>query len=413
MNARVSPSFDRAIAFAQDLIRIPSMPGEEGDLTRRVQAEMESLGYDEVYTDELGSVVGVVRGGKGPSVMLSAHLDMVAAGDAAEWEYPPFDGVIAGGYLHGRGAMDIKGPLALQVHVAAALRGSVAGDIIVAHPVYEERGGWGMDHLVRAEGGLRPDVVIIGESTHGDIAIGHRGRSEVEIIGQGLAGHASAPDRARNALDLVPAILAGVHDLAARQESDDVLGPSSVVATGVDAVPASLNVIPDRVTITLDWRILPRDTAEQLLGRVRDALRPHLERLEAGGRWPGASGAVEVRMATEVQRTYTGVTEERLLLSPGFLMDSGHPVVAAAARAVGTRGGNGAPARVRPWTFATDGGWTCGVRGIPTIGFAPGEERYAHTNTERLELDEARWGYRSYLNLVPAVQAAVEPGSSD
>ena len=129
MNTSPSPSFDDAIAFAQDLIRIPSMPGEEGDLTRRVQAEMEALGYDEVYTDELGSVVGVVRGGKGPrpSVMLSAHLDMVAAGDAGEWEYPPFDGVIAGGYLHGRGAMDIKGPLALQVHVAAALRGRVAG----------------------------------------------------------------------------------------------------------------------------------------------------------------------------------------------------------------------------------------------------------------------------------------------
>ena len=411
MSASRGASFDGAIAFAQDLIRIPSLPGEEGDLTRRVEAEMEALAYDEVYTDELGSVVGVVKGsGGGASAMLSAHLDMVAAGDADEWEYPPFDGVIADGYLHGRGAMDIKGPLALQVHVAAALRGRVAGDIIVAHPVYEERGGWGMDRLVRAEGGLRPDVVIIGESTHGDIAIGHRGRSEVEIVGQGLAGHASAPDRARNALDLVPAILAGVHDLAARQEADDVLGRSSVVATGIDAVPASLNVIPDRVTITLDWRILPSDTEEALLARVRDALKPHLDRLEAG-HWPGASGAVEVRVATEVQRTYTGVSEERLLLSPGFLMDPDHPVVVAAARAVGTRGGNGGPARVRPWTFATDGGWTCGVRGIPTIGFAPGEERYAHTNTERLQLDEARWGYGKYLDLVPAVQAAVAAGS--
>ncbi|MYB99614.1 MAG: M20/M25/M40 family metallo-hydrolase, partial [Gemmatimonadetes bacterium] len=117
-------SFDGAIEFAQDLIRIPSLPGEEEELTRRVVAEMEALGYDEVRTDELGSVIGVVRGeGDGGSVMLSAHLDMVAAGDPAEWEYPPFDGVIAGGCLHGRGAMDIKGPLALQVHVAAALRG--------------------------------------------------------------------------------------------------------------------------------------------------------------------------------------------------------------------------------------------------------------------------------------------------
>ncbi len=399
------PSFDGAIAFAQDLIRIPSLPGEEENLAHRVVAEMEALGYDDAWTDELGSAVGVVRsdrgraaGGAGATVMLSAHLDMVAAGDPAEWEHPPFDGAIADGFLHGRGAMDIKGPLALQTHVAAALKGRAVGDVIVAHPVFEERGGWGMDHLTRPDGGLRPDAVIIGESTHGDIAIGHRGRCEVEIIAHGLAGHASAPERARNALDLVPAILAGVQDLAARQQSDDVLGAASVVATGIDAVPASLNVIPDRVTVTLDWRILPNDTAGTLVARVRDAIRPHLERMGAGG--------VEVRAATERQRAYTGIEEDRRLLSPGFLMSPDHPIVTAAAQAVGTRNGTDTPARVRPWTFATDGGWTCGVRGIPTIGFAPGEERHAHTNTERLSLDEARWGYERYLELVPAVQGA-------
>ena len=406
MNGPRAASFEGAIDFARDLIRIPSLPGEEGELARRVVAEMEALGYDEVGTDELGSVIGVVRGEGGGSVMLSAHLDMVAAGDPAEWEYPPFDGVVAGGYLHGRGAMDIKGPLALQVHAAAALRGGVGGDIIVAHPVFEERGGWGMDHLVRADGGLRPDVVIIGESTHGDIAIGHRGRAEVEIVAQGLAGHASAPDRARNALDLVPAILAGVRDLAARQGTDPVLGRSSVVATGIDAVPASLNVIPDRGTVTLDWRILPDDTEQSLLARVRESLRPHLERADRTT-WPGAGESVRVRTATEFQRAYTGVEERRRIFSPGFLLDAADPIVTAAARAVGTRDGNGGPARVRPWTFATDGGWTCGTRGIPTIGFAPGEERYAHTNTERLDLEEARWGYGRYLELVPAVQGAV------
>ncbi len=403
--ASKSASFEGAVAFAQDLIRIPSMPGEEGDLARRVVAEMEALSYDEAWIDDLGSVVGVVRGGPGPTVMLSAHLDMVAAGDPDEWEHPPFDGVIADGYLHGRGAMDIKGPLALQTHAAAALGGRAPGDIIVGHPVYEERGGWGMDHLTRTGGGLRPDAVIIGESTQGDIAIGHRGRAEIEIVARGLAGHASAPDRARNAIDLVPPILAGVRDLAARQDSDRVLGPSSVVATGIDAVPASLNVIPDRVTITLDWRILPADTEESLLRRLADAARPHLKHFDV--QEGGERGAcVEFRLATQIQRTWTGVEEERRILSPGFLIDPGHPVVTAAARAVGRRGTNGKAARVHPWTFATDGGWTCGVRGIPTIGFAPGEERYAHTNTERLDLDEARWGYAKYLDLVPAVQAA-------
>ncbi len=404
---RATPSFEGAVRFARDLIRIPSLPGEERELARRVAAEMEALGYDRVELDDLGSVIGVIEGEAGGArAMLSAHLDMVAAGDAAEWEFPPFDGVVQGGFLHGRGAMDIKGPLALQTHAAAALAGRAAGDVVVAHPVFEERGGWGMDHLVRPDGGLAPDVVVIGESTGGDVAIGHRGRCEVEVVLSGLAGHASAPERARNALELAPAVLAGVADLDAAQETHPALGRSSVVVTGIDAEPASLNVIPDRVVLTLDWRILPADTPESLVERARRVIAPHLAKLDPS-RWPDAEGALEVSVATERQRAYTGVEEERRIFSPGFLMDAEHPAVVAAARAVGRRGGAPGPARVRPWTFATDGGWTSGVRGIPTIGFAPGEERHAHTNTEHLDLEEARWAYGRHLELVPALQRAM------
>jgi acetylornithine deacetylase/succinyl-diaminopimelate desuccinylase-like protein len=83
-----------------------------------------------------------------------------------------------------------------------------------------------------------------------------------------------------------------------------------------------------------------------------------------------------------------------------------HPVVVAAAAAAGRRADRGA-ASVRPWQFATDGGWSCGIHGIPTVGFAPGEERYAHTNRERLDLDEARWAYERYPDVIAAVQGAV------
>jgi len=399
-----APSFDGAIAFAQDLIRIPSLPGHEGPLADRVIQEMKDLGYDQAYLDELGNVVGVIGGDGAPAVMVSAHLDMVAEGDHSEWEYPPFDGVLADGFLHGRGAMDIKGPLAIQTHVGAALKGRLQGDLIVAHPVYEERGGWGMDVLTRPGNGLEPAAVIIGESTNGDVALGHRGRAEVEIVIRGLAGHASAPERARNVLDLVPAVLNGVADLQRDQSADEVLGYASVVATDVSATPESRNVIPDQAVVSLDWRILPSDDEESLLDRVRETIRPHVDQQP----YPGLR--VEVRMAAEVQRAYTGAEELRKILSPGFLMEPDHPVVAAAAKAVGQRQNPEIPALVRPWRFATDGGWTNGVRGIPTIGFAPGEEHHAHTNTERLELDEAEWAYGRYLDLIAAVQGAVAAG---
>ena len=111
-------------------------------------------------------------------------------------------------------------------------------------------------------------------------------------------------------------------------------------------------------------------------------------------------------MAREYQEAYTGRGEVRDLFTPGFLMDRDDPVVLAAAHAVGKRSGSG-PAVSRPWTFATDGGWSSGVFGIPTLGFAPGEERFAHTNRERLELEEARWAYSKHHELVLALQQAL------
>jgi putative selenium metabolism hydrolase len=395
-----TPSFDNAIRFAQDLIRIPSLPGAEDAVSDRVQAEMRELGYDEVFSDELGNAIGIIRGaGAAPSVLLNCHMDIVAAGDPAEWEFPPFEGRVEGGFLHGRGAMDIKGPLAIQTHAAAELKGRAGGDVIVAHTVFEERGGWGMRHFLE-NSGLEPGVVIIGESTHGDVTIGHRGRAELEVAISGLAGHASAPDRARNALHLLPAVIRALEDLGARQESDPILGPATLVPSMVDVLPESRNVIPDSVVVTGDWRILPGDTDESLLSRVREALKAHLPDSLPDGL------SVEARMARETQRAFTGVEVEKSLLTPGFLMDPDHPVVRAAAGAVGQRDDAAAPATVRPWTFATDGGWSCGVFGIPTVGFAPGEERHAHTNTERLELSEAEWAYDRYPGLILAVQEA-------
>ncbi len=394
------PNFENAVAFAQDLIRIPSPSGQEAEVAERVRREMQDLGLDDIRIDEVGNVVGVVRGdGTAPPVLLNCHTDVVAEGDHAEWEYPPFGGDIAGGCLHGRGAMDIKGPLALQTYAAAALAGRAAGDVIVAHTVFEERGGLGMKHLLES-GSVEPGVVVIGESTHGDVCIGHRGRGEVEVVLQGLAGHASAPDRAHNALDMVPDVLGAVQELAGHQPEDPVLGASSLVATGVDVLPESRNVIPDRVTVVLDWRVLPGTDAESMISQVREAVARRLGALPKGFE-------VTVSMARERQAAYTGVAHERSLFTPGFLMNPLDPVVVAAAAAVGRREAPDEPAAVRPWTFATDGGWSRGIFGIPTVGFAPGEERFAHTNRERLDVEEAEWAFARYPDLILALQDAL------
>lgn len=392
-------SFENALDFAADLIRIPGLSGHEGDVARRVHEEMEALGLQDVRVDSCGNVIGVAKGrGDGPSAMVNSHMDVVAEGDHDEWEVPPFSGEVRDGFLHGRGAMDIKGPLALQTYAAASMIGTAPGDVIVAHTVFEERGGLGMKKLLE-DREVEPAVVVIGEATHGDVCIGHRGRAEVEVVITGRAGHASVPGDARNALDLLGPVLAGISDLAANQEADPILGRSTLVPTMVDVLPQTRNVIPDSAVVAIDWRILPGDDDESLRRRVREAIAARIGTVPDGLSW-------DVRMATENQRTYTGLIEDRNLLTPGFLMDANDPMVVAGAEAVGRREGSGA-ATIRPWQFATDGGWSCGVHGIPTVGFAPGEERFAHTNRERIDVEEARWGYSRYPHLIAALQGAL------
>jgi succinyl-diaminopimelate desuccinylase len=390
-------SFDAALRFAQELIRIRSLPGREGEVAARLMRELIALGFHDVRSDAVGNVLATAPGhGAAPPVMLCSHLDIVDIGDPTTWEHPPFSGEIAAGWLHGRGAMDIKGPLALQTYAAARfLAEPAAGDVLIAHTVLEERGGWGMAHLM-STGEVRPAAIIIGEATAGDICIGHRGRAEMLVEVHGLAGHASAPERAHNPLYGLPVVLNALAAFARDLGSDDVLGPSTAAPTAIETLPASRNVIPDRARIVLDWRVLPGTLPDPALEQLRAYLVAHTSL--------GEGLQLHVAHGTERQETWTGLSEERRLFTPGFLLDRGHPVVRAAAHSVATSTGR-EPA-LRPWTFATDGGHSCGVHGIPTIGYAPGEERYAHTNRERLELASAEQAFHAYPDLIRAVMTA-------
>lgn len=303
---------------------------------------------------------------------------------------------MAGGCLHGRGAMDLKGPMALQLYAAARLVDErPAGDILVVCSVYEEKGGWGMMQLMDSAG-LRPGAVILAEATGGDLCTGHRGHAELAVEITGLAAHASAPERGRNPHHLLPHVLLALRDLAEAQPSDAILGHATLTPTVVECWPRSGNVIPDRVRLTLDMRVLPGWDEQAALAQIRAAIAARAPRIDGV--------AVDVLPGRAIFRAWTGWEREDSNFTPGFLMADDHPVVRAAAGAV--RESTGATPRIRLWKFGTDGGHTCGTRGIPTIGFAPGSEALAHTSRERLELGPAREAFDAYPGLIRAVQAA-------
>ncbi|MBI4544259.1 MAG: peptidase dimerization domain-containing protein, partial [Gemmatimonadetes bacterium] len=197
-------------------------------------------------------------------------------------------------------------------------------------------------------------------------------------------------------LDLLPAVLFAFREFAAQLPADPVLGASTLAPTALETLPRSPNVIPDRARVIVDWRVLPGWTADDVVSRLLEFLRPRVPLAEGYG--------LAVRFGVEHQTSWAGPAQDRQLFTPGYLLAAEHPVAAAAAAAV--QQATGRRPAIRPWRFATDGGHTCGQHGIPTVGYAPGEERFAHTNRERLELASARQVYHAYPAVIRAVQQA-------
>jgi putative selenium metabolism hydrolase len=358
------------VAFAQRLIQTPSLPGDEGAAARLVQGEMQSLEYDDTWIDEVGNVVGVVRGsGGGRSVMFNTHLDHVDVGDLGGWPFPPYEGKIVDGVLWGRGAVDIKGPTAAQVYGIALLKQAgvkLPGDVYVAGAVQEEVGGLGSLELART---TRTDRAVIGEASRNELRRGHRGRIELIVRIEGRACHASAPERGINPYYSLAAFLSALRDVEILE--DPFLGAETFAPTLLFTDQTSANVVPGEVRLHIDWRTVPQRGPEDIRSEIARRLEAALV--------DGAAGQVTVK---ELRlRAYTGAERELPAAFPSLEIEEGDPVLAAAKAAL--EDAFGRPVPVGRWTFATDGGHLFAA-GIPSIGFGPGDERLAHTNQEHV-----------------------------
>ncbi|MHB0885684.1 MAG: M20/M25/M40 family metallo-hydrolase [Bacillota bacterium] len=384
MDRLINEAWDDVVDFARRLVRTPSISGQEGEVAGLIQAEMNKLGYDRVFADSTGNVVGVIRGdGHGEHVLFNFHMDHVSPGNLEAWPFPPYEGVIRDGFLHGRGASDVKGAMAAQVYAAALIKKAGlghGGDIIVTGVVDEEPGDmWGMRRLaseVLAKYPGRIGLVVLGEATSLDIYLGHRGRAEFEISTIGQIGHSSSPWRGVNAVHLMAPVVAAVEEMAGSLPEEAFLGKSSAAVTNITASPGWGSIIPDRSTIWVDRRFLPSEDRVSTIDQFARIL---------AARVPEGRATVAVRKL--VHRSYTGVEETIELYKPAFLTDRREPHVErvrAALTALGQSPGFGR------WDFGTDGALTAVDLGLPTIGYSAGEEVYAHQPTDRVSLDLLR-----------------------
>ncbi len=318
IDAWMTDHADEIIEFAADLVRIPTenqppwgheLAGQQwlAERMRAQGAQVDLFTPDDVpelrdhpaYSAEINgsprsyrdrpNVVGVFPGtGGGRSLLLSTHVDTVAAQSDA-WSGPgPFSGAVDDGRLYGRGSYDTKACLAshlFAIRCLTELGVPRLGDVIVESVVDEEFGGSNGVLAARLRG-YNADIGINSEPTHLDVCPAHRGGREAYLHlrgGTGMAFHGENPPDAIRGLGRVICALAEFNDA----RNTDAVGPELFRETG--PLPLYLNQVggggttyeeaiatPESTYLHLWAETLPGVTAEEfdaaLLSHVRAAL---------------------------------------------------------------------------------------------------------------------------------------------
>ena len=382
----IEASREEIIEFARELIRIPSPTGEEKEVAEATVAKMKELEYDEVKIDEIGNVIGHIKGkGAGKKLMYNGHMDTISPGDLKLWTTDPYGAEIKDGYIYGRGAADMKGANAAAIMAGGLLKRAgikLSGSLFVTTVVYEEPSTecigtkWLFEH-----DGIIPDYVINGEATSMNIANGNRGRVEFVLSTFGKACHSSAPWRGVNALYKMCKAIRQLEELNEQLPEHPELGRASLAVTRILCYPGKLDedVVPDKCTIWFERRLVPPETPESAMLQIREILQ-RIEKEDPEFRYSLDLREVHAKM-------YTGWEGNlKKVMGKPWIISKDHELVKKAVNIISDV--TGRIPEIRPWTFGTDALYTAGVAKVPTIGFGPGEERYTHIPDERIKIDD-------------------------
>lgn len=373
--------YDNAvIEFARKLVRIRSYSGEEEGVARLVAGKMEELGYDEVFIDAVGNVMGRIGDGL-RSVLFDSHMDTVEVNDDEEWISPPFDADIKDGRIYGRGSVDMKSSLAASLYAAVAARDLGFQDgrtIYVTATVSEEYCDGENLKMLFAEKGLRPDFVVICEPSNNLVTLGHKGKAQVLLRTHGVSAHGSAPEKGVNAVYEMAEIITRVEKL---NDNLAALGPphGTIVLSDISCVSASLNAVPSECSIYLDRRLVPGETEEDV--------KREMDALTLGKRSSWEIGVLR-------RKSWTGVELVYFPLHRAWKIDQDHELVKACDRVYEKVFGR-KPGEYGFWDFGTNAVTPVGM-GIPTVGFGPGEYKLAHGVNENCEVDKILEAFRFY-----------------
>jgi acetylornithine deacetylase/succinyl-diaminopimelate desuccinylase-like protein len=444
----VEASHRNVVEHLRALIRLPTVnpPGNEILAARYVAEVLTEAGLEPEVLEPFpgrGNVVARLHGdGSAHALLLLAHLDVVPA-DAERWRHEPFAADVADGYVWGRGALDMKGMLAMELAVVLELareardagldpaRDAIPGlrrDVILAATADEEAGGfqgigWIVEHrpeLLRADAALNEaggvPLELAGRRFY-PVQVAEKGFAPYRIVVRGTAGHGSMPSdenaavRAARVVERLsgtgPRRVTAVMEAAIRQIAEQ-LPPDAAAAAG--ALLADDEAVVDRA---LDRLCPSRAYRRALRALLRDTASPNIVR--TGTKYNVIPGVAEIQVdyrqlpgtsaeaIEEDLRRRIGddllpfCTLERIALGDPVEQPREHPLLDLIGEVLLRHDPDAIPLPVMA-PFATDAKHTAKL-GIPTFGFSPlrlpPSEPFLdlfHGDDERVPLDALRWG---------------------
>ncbi len=376
----LSPS----IRHLRDLIAIPSvnpmgrddLPAEitgEQAIAEHVAAELSRLGMDAALVGRAGrtSVVAEASVGSGAETLLVAsHLDTVPVDGMV---IDPFDPVIEGENLLGRGSCDTKAGMAAMLEALARVleTGRLKRNVIVVGEADEELGSIGVADVLAHLGDRRPDWVLATEPTDLRLINAHKGVVHARVCAHGRACHSSNPGAGRNAIVMLARAILAIEEDARifLDRPHPELGPATL-SIGLVHGGQAPNIVPDEARLWIDRRSLPGESPEDVRAEIESSLAR-----------AGVVGDVVVESCTEEKPPLETAPDSNATLATADALES-----------VGLSPDCGHVA------FGTDAG-VFGRVGIPGVVLGPGSIDVAHTSREFVPIAEVEIMVRIFERL--------------
>lgn len=392
LDAAIAKGAERAFGFLERLVAEPSVLGDERGAQRVLADELERLGFGiewmpipaAIAEDPLAGVPPLPYDGSravlvaqrpgadpaaGRSLLINGHLDVVPSGEPRRWASDPFAPARRDGWLHGRGAGDMKAGLAMAALAVEALHHAgppPAGDLMVVGVIEEECTGNGTLASVRA--GVGADAVVLPEPTDLYLLVRGNGVLWLDVRLDGPGAHAEAEAR-ESALDGAWTVVRALRDLAGAFEDG-----------APDGVNYNANV---GILEAGDWPSTVPSTARL---RVRIGFPAELTPAAAEARVREAIAAADGWLAE-----HPPVVTPSGFRAEGYALDGTSPLARALAAAHADV--HGAPPRVVGTNGTTDARYYLNQAGTPAICYGP-RTRGMHGVDEAVELASIADGAR-------------------